>query len=428
MAVDRSHIADLMVSCVCYAAGKAGAYGPPDHNVEPNIAVFSTNGSPGIICFSDWVLCLVGKHRVFVYRQTMAGSEIIGSHPLIGLSHHYCKEYRRDKSDKKEDRCSVENQVEYYTDCDKGFTLSSIRGEGGMYPEPENDKPQDVEISVIIPVYNEEHSIGHVVSGVREVLIEEGLSFEILVVDDGSADGTKEKAEEEGAVVLTHAYNIGNGAAVKTGIRAANGEVVVFLDGDGQHDPEDIPRLLNRMDGHVMVVGARTRGSDTDAHRDFGNRIYNWLASYVCNRKIEDLTSGFRVVRADKAREFLHLLPNTFSYPSTLTLAVARCGYQFAYQPIKVSRRKGKSKINLLQDGLRFLLIIFKVTTLFSPLKIFIPASLGLFFLGFGYGLYKVLVLDMRYGPTSALLMTMSGLVFLIGLVSEQLTQLRYEK
>ncbi len=313
-------------------------------------------------------------------------------------------------------------------DREKAFLLPAVRGEGGMYPEPEKDQPQKVKISVIIPVYNEEHSIGHVVSGVREVLTDEGLSFEIQVVDDGSTDGTKSKAEEAGAVVLTHAYNIGNGAAVKTGIRAANGEVVVFLDGDGQHDPADIPRLLNKMDGHVMVVGARTRGSDTDAHRDFGNRIYNWLASYVCNRKIEDLTSGFRAVKADKAREFLHLLPNTFSYPSTLTLAVARCGYQFAYEPIKVSRRKGKSKINLLQDGLRFLLIIFKVTTLFSPLKIFIPASLGLFFLGFGYGLYKVLVLDMRYGPTSALLMTMSGLVFLIGLVSEQLTQLRYEK
>jgi glycosyltransferase involved in cell wall biosynthesis len=292
----------------------------------------------------------------------------------------------------------------------------------------EKTQTEKVEITVIIPVYNEEEAIGKVVSGVHRVLSDEDISYEILVVDDGSSDQTKIKAEEAGANVITHAYNIGNGAAVKTGIRAAKGEVLVLMDGDGQHDPQDIPQLLHKMGDHVMVVGARSRGSDTDIHRDFGNRIYNWLASYVCNRKIEDLTSGFRAVKADIARGFLHLMPNTFSYPSTLTLAVARSGYPFLYHPIHVSRRKGRSKINLIRDGLRFFLIIFKVTTLFSPLKIFIPASMGLFLLGFGYGLYKVLVLDMRYGPTSALLMTMSGLVFLIGLVSEQLTQLRYEK
>ena len=291
-----------------------------------------------------------------------------------------------------------------------------------------NEHREALDLSVVIPAYHEEQVIFDVVSGVQSVLADQGLDYEVIVVDDGSGDRTAQEAGRAGAHVISHAYNIGNGAAVKTGIRAARGEIIIMMDGDGQHNPEDIPGMLEMMDTYDMVVGSRTKGSDTDVHRDLGNGIYNFLATYICNRKIKDLTSGFRAFKAEIGREFLHLLPNTFSYPTTITLAVARSGYPFAYYPIQVARRKGQSKINLVRDGLRFFLIIFKVATLFSPLKVFIPASLGLFSLGFGYGLYKVLVLGTRYGPTSALLMTMSGLVFLIGLVSEQLTQLRYEK
>lgn len=290
-----------------------------------------------------------------------------------------------------------------------------------------NGNRDTLDLSVVIPAYNEEQAISSVIKKTQKEIHDLDLDYEIIVVDDCSNDRTKVFAEKAGANVLEHPYNIGNGAAIKSGIRVARGRWIVFMDGDGQHDPVYIKQLLQEMDDYQMVVGARQMDHNTDFHRDFGNRIYNWLASYVCNRKIEDLTSGFRAVRADVAREFLHLLPNTFSYPTTLTLAVARSGYPFKYFPIDVSRRKGKSKIKLLRDGLRFLMIIFKVSTLFSPLKIFVPASLGLFGLGFSYGLYKVLVLNTRYGPTSALLMTMSGLVFLIGLVSEQLTQLRYQ-
>jgi glycosyltransferase involved in cell wall biosynthesis len=289
-----------------------------------------------------------------------------------------------------------------------------------------NEHRETLDLSVVIPAYHEEQVIFDVVSGVHEVLSEEDLSYEVIVVDDGSEDRTGEEAEKARAKVLTHAYNIGNGAAVKTGIRAAKGKIILMMDGDGQHNPGDIPGMLEKMDTFDMVVGSLTKDSDTDVHRDFGNIFYNLLASYICNRKIKDLTSGFRAFKADIGREFLHLLPNTFSYPTTITLAVARSGYPFTYYPIQVVKRKGQSKINIIRDGLRFFLIIFKVATLFSPLKVFIPASLGLFSLGFGYGLYKVLVLDTRYGPTSAMLMTMSGLVFLIGLVSEQLTQLRF--
>jgi glycosyltransferase involved in cell wall biosynthesis len=283
-----------------------------------------------------------------------------------------------------------------------------------------------VDVSILIPAFREEEAIHDVVLAVHEVMSSRDESYQVVVIDDGSDDGTAELARTAGAEVIQHAYNIGNGAAIKTGIRAARGSTLVMMDGDGQHDPVDIPPMLEMMDTYHMVVGARTKDSDTDRHRDFGNAIYNRLASYVCGRKIEDLTSGFRVVKTDIAREFLHLLPNTYSYPSTITLAVVRSGYQLAYHPIRVARRKGKSKLHLVRDGTRFLLIIFKITTLFSPLKIFIPTSLGLFALGFGYGLFKVVFLGARYGPTSAMLMTVAGLVFLIGLVSEQLTQMRY--
>ena len=285
-----------------------------------------------------------------------------------------------------------------------------------------------IEVSVVIPAYNEEASIASVVKGVHTAMAAVDGGYEVVVIDDCSQDSTKKKAALAGARVVTRPYNMGNGAAIKTGIRQARGEKIVFMDGDGQHNPDDILVLLEKLEQYDMVVGARTNKSDTDLHRNFANGLYNGLASYVCGRKIEDLTSGFRAVSAEIAREFIHLLPNTFSYPTTITLAVVRSGYSLVYVPIAVSRRVGKSKISLVRDGLRFLLIIFKVTTLFSPMKIFVPVSVMMFLLGISYGLVKIIFFGMRYGPTSAMLMTVSVLVFLIGLVSEQITQLRYER
>lgn len=283
-------------------------------------------------------------------------------------------------------------------------------------------------ISVIIPACNEAPVIGDVVRRVFQTLGRTGHAFGVLVVDDGSGDGTAQVAEAAGARVVRHPYNIGNGAAVKTGIRNARGEILVMLDGDGQHAPEDIPRLLEKLGPYDMVVGARTQESDTDIHRDVVNRLYNWFATYVCGRKIDDLTSGFRAIKADIARGFVYLLPNTFSYPTTITLAAVRSGYSLAYVSIKTTRRVGKSKIKLLRDGSRFLLIILKIATFFSPMKVFLPASGLMFLTGLGYGLYKVFALGGRYGPTSAMLMATAVLVFLVGLVSEQVAQLRFDR
>jgi glycosyltransferase involved in cell wall biosynthesis len=286
----------------------------------------------------------------------------------------------------------------------------------------------NVQVSVIIPAYNESASIQDVVDQVIRAFQNTDRTFEVLVVDDGSNDETPTRAEAAGAMVIRHPYNIGNGAAIKTGIRRARGETLVMMDGDGQHDPQDIPRFLEALGTYDMVVGARSDDSETEAHRDWANAFYNRLASYICNRKIEDLTSGFRAIRADIARGFVYLLPNTFSYPTTLTLAIVRSGYSLAYLPIKTARREGRSKIKLLKDGTRFLLIILKIATFFSPLKVFLPASAAMFLLGFGYGLFKVLVLGIPYGPTSAMLMTMAFIVFMIGLVSEQTAQLRFDR
>jgi glycosyltransferase involved in cell wall biosynthesis len=278
-------------------------------------------------------------------------------------------------------------------------------------------------ISIILPTRNEARSIATVVASVRTVL----PLAEILVVDDGSTDDTARLAHEAGACVVRHPYGKGNGAAVKSGARAATGDILVMLDADGQHDPADIPRLLAPiLDGHFdMVVGARQRGSQASMGRGFANRIYNGLASYMTGQRVADLTSGFRTVRAAKFREFLHLLPNGFSYPTTITMAFFRAGFSVTYLPIQAARRKGRSHIRPLRDGVRFLLIIFRIGTLYSPLKLFVPISLAFFIAGAGHYV-QTYVTSGRFTNMSALLLVTSVLIFLIGLVSEQITQLIY--
>jgi glycosyltransferase involved in cell wall biosynthesis len=281
----------------------------------------------------------------------------------------------------------------------------------------------DIRATVLLPAFNEEDGIEAVVGRAKEL----HPDFEVLVVDDGSTDATAERAERAGARVLSHPYNIGNGAAVKTGLREASGRWVVMMDADGQHDPADIARLWEHREKYDMVVGARARGSRTPLHRDAANGIYNALASYVTRFKVEDLTSGFRLLRKEAARKYLYLLPNTFSYPSTLTLAYLKSGRSIRYVPIKTGRRKGSSKIRLFQDGTRFLLIIMKIATIFSPLRVFIPVSLFFFLAGILYYGYTFVTAH-RFTNMSALLLTTSVVIFMIGLVSEQISQMRLDR
>jgi len=251
---------------------------------------------------------------------------------------------------------------------------------------------------------------------------------ELLVVDDGSSDDTAAICARHGVGVLRQPYSMGNGAAIKRGARAAKGDIIVFMDADAQHDPADIARVLARMDdGFDMVVGARAWSGQAGLGRGLANSFYNWLATRMTGHAVADLTSGFRAVRADKFREFLHLLPNGFSYPTTITMAFFRSAYAVGYEPIAVHKRVGRSHIKPLRDGIRFLLIIFKIATLYSPMKLFIPASAMFFALGLGYYIYTFLT-SHRLTNMSVLLFSASVIVFLIGLISEQITALTYKK
>lgn len=279
------------------------------------------------------------------------------------------------------------------------------------------------DVSIVIPAKNEAASLPALLEQLRAV----GEWREIIVVDDGSNDKTAAVAEAAGCVVPRHPYSKGNGAAIKTGARTASGDVIVFMDADGQHDPADIQRLLGRInEGYDLVVGARQRGSQASVGRGLANGFYNRLATYMTGHKVEDLTSGFRAVRADKFREFLYLLPNGFSYPTTSTMAFFRAGYSVAYEPIHAAQRTGKSHIKPLQDGIRFLLIIFKIGTLYSPLKLFAPiAALAFVLASLWYG--YTLGTEGRFTNMSALLYTGSVMIFLMGLISEQITALMYK-
>lgn len=270
-------------------------------------------------------------------------------------------------------------------------------------------------VSIVIPAFDEELGIGPVVERVRALR----SWAEVLVVDDGSRDRTAEVAAAAGARVVRHPYNKGNGAAVKTGIRAARGELVLLMDADGQHDPDDVLRVLEPLDLHDLVVGARS-SRDQTATRALGNWVFTRLASWLTGRPIPDLTSGFRAARRERLLEILHLLPNGFSYPTTSCLALLKAGHNVTFVPITARRRVGRSKIRVLQDGTKFLLIIFKIVTLYSPLRVFFPIAAASFLLGAAYGLWNV-VAHGKIPMGSALLIQLAVVVFLFGLISEQI-------
>jgi glycosyltransferase involved in cell wall biosynthesis len=276
-------------------------------------------------------------------------------------------------------------------------------------------------ISVLIPAFNEGAVVAEVVAALRT----HAPWHEIIVVDDGSSDETGRFAREAGATVVRHPYNKGNGAAIKSGIRAATGEFILILDGDGQHRPEDAERIVGQLGEYDLVVGARESHTQASIGRRLGNGALNGFASYMTGRPIPDLTSGFRGARASGLREFLHLLPNGFSTPATTTLAFVKAGYNVAFEPIEARQRTGVSKIRLARDGAKFFLIVLRVVTIFSPLKIFVPISGIAALTGLGYGIWTVAT-DGKIANGSVLLLMFAVVVFLVGLVSEQITTLRF--
>lgn len=288
--------------------------------------------------------------------------------------------------------------------------------------EREND--EQIALSIVMPAKNEAPVIATTVQTVRAEFPE----AEVIVVDDGSDDDTAARARDAGATVLSHPMSLGNGAAVKHGARRARGKLIAFMDADGQHNGADLKRLIESMDkGFAMAIGARRSDGHANVGRKVANGLYNKLASHMSGQKIVDLTSGFRVARADLFRRFLYLLPNGFSYPTTITMAFLRSGYPIDFVPIDVAKRSGKSHIRPLRDGVRFFLIIFRIATLYSPLKVFVPTSALFFFTGVGYYGYTYFTQG-RFTNMSLLVFSAAVIIFLIGLISEQITSLLYSR
>lgn len=285
-------------------------------------------------------------------------------------------------------------------------------------------------VSIVIPALNEETNLGNLLTELDEALSEiRDFSFEILVIDDGSTDGTAAVAGKFARVrVHSHPVNLGNGASVKRGIRLARGDWILLMDGDGQHPPSEIAKMLSLVKDKAfdMVVCSRGGGGGS-LHRNLANLIYNGLASYVTSKKIPDLTSGFRLVRADALKAFVNLLPNTFSYPTTITLAMFKAGYAVHYHPFTVRKRGGKSKIRIFKDGSRFLMIILKVATFFSPLRVFVPLSAFVALMGIAWYVYTYLTRH-QFTNMAMLALVQAGLFFCLGLISEQIAQLRFDR
>jgi glycosyltransferase involved in cell wall biosynthesis len=285
--------------------------------------------------------------------------------------------------------------------------------------------PPEVEVTIVLPALNEAESLEELLPRIARAMA--GRSHEILLVDDGSRDGSGEIALRHGARVVRHPYRKGNGAAVKRGIREARGRLLVLMDADGQHRPEDVPRLLDALAEHDMAVGARARPGDQQAHRWAANRLFSVLASYLAGERIPDLTSGFRALPTALARRYADLLPNTFSYPSTLTVSLARAGYTLAHVPVLVERRAGRSKIRPLSDGLRFLFILLKVGVGLAPFRVFFPLSLLLLAAGLGWYGYTFAT-GHRFTNMSLLLLCTAVIIFMMGLVAEQVAMLRRDR
>lgn len=276
--------------------------------------------------------------------------------------------------------------------------------------------------SIVIPAFNEAPAIGDLVNSLREA----AAWYEIIVVDDGSDDDTSVRASNAGASVVRHPYNKGNGASIKTGIRSAAGEFVLVMDGDGQHRSSEALKVSAQLGEYDLVIGTRAPDAQATPGRRIGNALLNRLATYLTGQKVLDLTSGLRGARREYLREFLHLMPNGFSTPTTTTLAFIKAGYNVRFEPVEVQQRTGESKVRVATDGIRFFLILLKVVTIFSPLRLFVPLSLVAFVLGAGYAVWTAIT-QSHITNSSVLLIVLAVLILLVGLVSEQISSLRVE-
>ena len=319
------------------------------------------------------------------------------------------------------------------SDVPKPFTMPtdiqapSVRFDPRTDPEPAPIAAHrwPFSVTIVIAAFNEGMTIGGVVERTRAVCPD----AEILVVDDASSDDTADQAEAAGARVIRRPYNLGQGAGIKTGVRAATGDVVVLLDGDGQHDPADIPRLLEPIGAYDLVIGQRDRAGQQNTVRWLGNSALNRLGSYLVGIQMRDLTSGFRAMRRNVMLDVLHLLPNQYSWSTTSALAFAKAGFHVCFEPIVVRRREtGKSSQKLMRNGIRFLLIMLRVSTLFSPLRIFFPMFVLLQLLALVGYIWSVAAGSPKlHLPPSTVMFFLGGLlVFAFGLISEQIAHLRF--
>jgi len=287
--------------------------------------------------------------------------------------------------------------------------------------------------SIVLPVYNEENIISRTIENIIEVFMREKLDYEIITVDDGSTDDSAAVLKDlqnkypQQLKVITHPYNKGNGATIRTGIKNAKGDAIICMDSDGQHDPNDIPKMLPYLEEYDLLVGARPFKKDGTWYRNLANKFYNWLASTLTGFEIKDLTSGFRIFRADVVKKFYHLFPQRFSYPTTSTLALIKCGYNIKYFPINIRRRQADaSKIKLFKDGLQFTTIIFKIILLFEPMKVFLPISLVSFLLALIAMVISIFQINRLYIPNSTVILFVLGILsFLLGLLAEHLTAIQ---
>ncbi len=278
------------------------------------------------------------------------------------------------------------------------------------------------DVAIIIPAYNEEEGIADVIAQLKEL----SGNYEIIVVDDGSTDNTHKLATDTGVKVIRHPYNKGYGAALKTGIRNAEADIVLFIDADGQHQPSDIKKLIQYIGEYDMIVGARTKKSKISLLRRPGKKILSITANYLAGMKIPDLNSGFRALKKDVALEFMHILPNSFSFSTTITLALINSGYSVKYVPIEAPERVGTSKIKPFRDGFRFIMLIIRTVVLFNPLKVFLPVSAILFIVGF-FELIREIIVYFDIWTAPVLLILSAILIFFFGLIADQISSLRRE-